>query len=185
MIDLRIDALQLNVLLSEIDATPDQTRKALRSTVSKLSTWLRTRATRALSAELQLKRNVLRHRLKNIKLKQAPNGAAGGLWIGLNEMDLKYVGKAKQDATGVTAGARGHSFDHAFMGPRPGVKARKLKNRAFKRKGGARLPIEKVTLPIQDEAQKALDSDVMEWARFEAQFFKVLEHELRWRTRQN
>lgn len=181
MIELRIDGTRLNGLLAEINATDHQVRKALRSTVSKLSTWLRTRAMRGLSAELHIKRNVLRYRLKNLKLKQAPDGAAGGLWLGLNDIDFVHLGGASQDAQGVKY--RGQSFRGAFLGPRPGKISGKLAGRAFRRTGRDRLPIEKVGLPIQDAANKALESEVMEWHLFQAQFFKVLEHELRWRTR--
>jgi hypothetical protein len=180
MIELKIDAMRLDTLVIESNGTPEQVRKALRSTVSKLSTWLRTRATRAMSAELQVKQKVLRFRLKNIKLKQAPNGSAGGIWLGLNDLDFIHLGGATQDAQGVNF--RGREFSKAFMGPRPGTVSSKLKGRAFKRKGASRLPIEKVGLPIQDQANKALESEVMEWAAFETQFFKVLEHELKWRT---
>lgn len=184
MIDLRIDALQLNVLLSEIGATDEQVRKALRSTVGKMSNWLRTRAGRAIRKETGLKMDHLRRRLKAIKLKNAPNGAAGGLWIGLNAVDLKYL-KPEQDGLGVSAGppGRSRSYEGAFMGGKPGKVARKLNGRVFVRKGRERMPIKKVGLDIEDDANRALDTEVMEWAKFEAQFFKVLEHELRWRTR--
>lgn len=181
MIDLQIDLARVDQLVAEVNATDDQVRVALRSTVSKLSTWLRTRATRAMSAELQIKQQVLRFRLKNIKLKKAPNGAVGGVWLGLNDLDFVYMGGASQDQQGVEF--RGRSFGGAFMGPRPGTISGKLAGMAFKRTGSGRLPIEKVGLPIQDEADKALESEVMEWGAFQAQFFKVLEHELKWRTR--
>jgi hypothetical protein len=181
MIDLRIDQHKLDDLLREINGTDEQVSNAMRSTVAKMSTWLRSRAARSLSAELQVKQKVMRFRLKNIKLKKAPNGAAGGVWLGLNDLDFVHLGGASQDNRGVVY--RGREFSKAFLGPRPGAVAGKLAGRAFKRQGTARLPIEKVGLPIQEEANKALESEVMEWGRFEAQFFKVLERELRWRTR--
>lgn len=181
MIDLRIDQTRLDGVVREINATDDDVRKALRSTVSKLSTWLRTRATRALSAELQVKQKVLRIRLKNIRLKKAPSGVAGGVWIGLNDLDFVHIGGARQDRQGVNY--KGRKFGKAFLGPKPGEVSGKLGGRAFKREGVKRLPIEKVGLPIQDEANKALESDVMEWGRFVDQFFKVFERELRWRNR--
>lgn len=181
MIELRIDQARLDDLLRELRGTDDEVRKALRSTVGKMSSWLRTRATRALSSELQIKQKVLRFRLKNIKLRQSPDGAAGGVWLGLNDLDFVHLGGAKQDRRGVEY--KGRSFGGAFLGPKPGEVAGKLRGRAFKRKGSDRLPIEKVGLPIKDEADQALESEVMEWGLFEAQFFKVLERELRWRTR--
>lgn len=180
MINLQVDALPLNVLATELGATEEQVRKALRSTVNKLAAWLRTRAARTLSAELRIKQNVLRYRLKKMKPKVGPGGTIGGLWIGLNDLDLKYLG-AKQDSTGVTA--RGQSFKQAFLGPRPGTKARKLNGHAFRRTGTSRLPIDKVELPIQSEAEKALESAVLEFRAFEVQFYKTFEHEIKWRTR--
>lgn len=181
MLELQIDPRQLDQLVADVQATDAQVRKALRSTVGKMSTWLRTRAARALSAELQVKQKVLRHRLKNIRLKNSPAGAVGGLWLGLNELDFVHLGGAAQDAQGVRF--RSQRFRGAFLGPKPGEISGKLGGRAFKRKGPERLPLEKVGLPIEQAANSALQTDVMEWEKFQAQFFKVLERELRWRTR--
>jgi hypothetical protein len=52
----------------------------------------------------------------------------------------------------------------------------------FKRKGRARLPIEKQRAEIEPKANTFLESKVVKAAEFEAQFFKTFEHELKWRT---
>lgn len=180
LVSLSIEAGSIDRLVLELDATEKDATRALRSTVSKMTSWLRTRAARSLSGELKLKNAGVRKRLKSLKFKKSADGGVGGLWIGTNPIDLKYIGDAMQDSSGVSS--RGQRFKGAFMGTRPGVQSIKLQGNAFVRKRRTRLPIEKVGLDVKAQMERALESDVMEFARFEAQFMKTFEHELRWRT---
>lgn len=181
MIQLNLDASALQLVADELDATEKQVKLAMRSTVSRMSSWLRVRAGRAIRAETKLRAELLRKRLKNIKLKYAGDGTIGGVWIGLNPIDLKYL-MPEQDGLGVTAGPSGahESYEGAFMGPRPGTLASKLRGGVYARKGKARLPIVRLGMPIQDKANKALEASVFEG--FEEQFMKVFEREMKWRT---
>lgn len=176
---LNIDQRELDRLLIELDATDKIVTKALRSTVGRMSSWLKTRAARVVSKELKLKVSGIRKRMKNIKFKPSSDGGAGGVWIGLNPIDLKYL-SAVQDSRGVTVRKQGISIKGAFMGPRPGVKSEKYRGVVFKRKGRQRLPIEKQEWEIKKRAEDALDDNV--FAGFEAQFYKVFERELKWRS---
>jgi len=181
MIDLKIDTHELERLALDLAGTEKEVQCALRSTLSKMSAWLRTRTSRTLSQELRLKYSTVRHRIKAIRFKQSANGGAGGVWIGLNPLDLKFVGVPVQNERGVTLRGRA-SFPHAFLGPRPGVKASKLNGNAFKRTGKDRLPIEKMGLEVKADADQAIESKAMDFAAFEKQFYKTFEHELKWQT---
>lgn len=180
MIELRIEPRELENTIQTIGAMDQQVKKALRSTVTKMARWIRVRAGRVIRKETMLKQEHLRRRLKSMKVKISQDGATGGVWIGLNEIDLSRL-NPEQDGFGVSAGppGRSQSYEGAFMGPRPGVKATKLRGGVFVRRGRKRLPLERVGMPIKSEAEKALESDVFDG--FEQQFYKVFEHELQWR----
>lgn len=180
MIDLRIDSRELEWVAQDLKAAEGEVKMALRSTVSKMAGWLRTRAGRVIRKETLLKHEHIRRRLKSIRVRVRGNGVTGGVWIGLNDIDLAGL-TPEQDDFGVSAGppGRSRSYENAFMGPRPGVLASKLNGGVFKRMTARRLPIERLGMPIKSDAEKALDSDVFKG--FEEQFYKVFEHELKWR----
>ena len=180
MISLQLDPRQLEQTALELDATEREVKLAMRSTVSKMAGWLRTRAGRVIRKETLLKHEQIRRRLKSIRVKVRANGVTGGVWIGLNEIDLAGL-TPEQDGFGVSAGppGRSRSYENAFMGPRPGVLASKLNGGVFRRTTAKRLPLERLGMPIKSDAEKALDSDVFKG--FEDQFYKVFEHELKWR----
>ena len=182
MINIKLDGHELDFVVSELEASEKQVRKAFRSTISKMSKWLRTRAARSMSKELDLKNAAVRKRLKSMKVKFTPDGAFGGIWIGQNAIDLPYIGGGQQFKGGVRT-TRGQYIKGAFMGPKPGQQAIKLRGNAFKREGKKRLPIEKVGHDVKDQIDKALESSIMEWSTFESQFMKTFEHELKWQTR--
>lgn len=180
MINLKIDNHQLQEVADQLEATEKAVAKAMRSTIAKMGRWLRVRAGRAIREETQLKAEHLRKRLKAMKVKVTSNGAYGGVWIGLNPIDLKYL-FPEQDGLGVSAGppGRSQSYEGAFMGPRPGSLAPKLRGHVFKRTGKARTPIERQAFDIMSSAEKGLDKNIFKG--FEEQFYKVFERELKWR----
>lgn len=183
MMYLKLDTKELDRLVDNLDAVEKAAQKALRTTVSKMSTWLRVRAGRAIRQATGLKMSQLRTRLKRLKVKSVQSdGALGGVWIGLNEIDLSRL-SPEQDSFGVSAGPSGksRSYEGAFMGPRPGVIAKKLRGGAFVRKSRARMPITRIGMPIREESERALEGQVFDG--FEAQFYKTFEHELKWQTR--
>ena len=65
-----------------------------------------------------------------------------------------------------------HKRDGAFI----------AKGQVFKRQGKGRLPLEKQTLEIKEKADSYLDDQAFSNG-YQEQFFKVLEHELKWQMR--
>ncbi|WP_441253605.1 hypothetical protein [Bradyrhizobium sp. 613_E4_N2_2] len=183
MIRLEIDKQQIDDLISTIKATDAEALKALRSTIRKMGQWLRTRAGRSIRAETGMNNKILGRRFRALKFKTKPDGGIGGVWIGLNPVDLGLLSPV-QGMGGVAAGpmGKGRAYEHAFMGKRPGEITAKFKGGVFRRTSKKRLPIERLGYDIDDEGRKALESDVMELNEFENQFFRVFERELKWRT---
>lgn len=175
LVRLDVSALGIDRLVSEFAATEQQIEKALNSTLVKMASWLRTRSVRGLSKELAIQQKVVRRRLKSFRLKKSPDGSSIAVWYGLDPVAMIYLG-ARQTKRGVTAGK--HKRDSAFI-----AKGQNGNRQVFKRQGSARLPIEKQVLDINDKAETYLEDRLIGAAEFEAQFFRVLEREMKWRTR--
>lgn len=179
MIDLDIKAADLERVALDIGATEAQVKKALNTTLNKMAAWVKTRTTKSLADDLQIKQKVVRRRIKAMKRK---GGGMAGVWYGLNDIAMIYLG-AKQTAGGVRAS--GGRFEKGAFIPRGvhqvfkrvGAKRMMTKGRY---KGKLRQPIEVVESAIEDKSIKTLN-DTINAAAFEAQFFKVFEHELQWR----
>lgn len=182
MINFNIEKSELDLISAELDGTEKAIKLAMRRTISRMAGWIRVRAGKAVRKETKLKADVLRRRLKNIKIKTSKDYVNGGVWIGYNPIDISRMPYAEQDEVGVVSGngsGQAKYFDGAFMGPKPGVKSRKLRGGAFVRKGKKRNPIERVGYDIAKEVEKALDDDIFKG--FEAQFYKIFEADLKWR----
>lgn len=171
MIDIQIDHGQLERVAVDLAATEADVRKALNSTLRRMAAWVRTRSTRGLSAELALQQKVLRRRIKSARVQRQGDGASVKVWYGLNPISLIYL-QPRKSGGGVKA-AGGRFVQSGFI----------ANGQVFKRKGKARLPVEKQSAEIETPAGNYLESRVLQAAEFEAQFFKVFEHELKWRTR--
>ena len=79
--------------------------------------------------------------------------------------------------------------DKSYFGARrvKGLRGRGAKGKTivfglFKRQGKGRLPLEKQTLEIKEKADSYLDGQAFSNG-YQEQFFKVLEHELKWQMR--
>jgi hypothetical protein len=175
MIDINIDARQLERVVVDLAATEVEVRKALNSTLRRMAAWVRTRSARGLSGELAIQQKIVRRRIKSARLQRQGDGASVKVWYGLNPISLIWL-NPRQSGAGVKA-AGGRFVDSGFIanGKRGG-------RQVFKRKGKARLPIEKQRAEIEPKAAGFLESRVLKAAEFEAQFFKTFEHELKWRT---
>jgi hypothetical protein len=175
MIDLQIDGRQLDQLVLNLAATEDQARKALRSTLSKMAAWVRAQSVKGLSKELAIMQRVVRRRLKAAKFRESKDGGMAKVWYGLNPVDLIWL-NAKQNSKGVTAQG-GRTVAGGFIAT--------MKNGhrgVFKRRDKARLRIDEQAASIQTPAEKYIADAAIFSARFEAQFWKTFEHELKWRT---
>lgn len=176
MISIQIDTKDMERAVAELAATPVQLERALRSTLRKMAAWARTRSVKGLSDTLKIQQKVIRRRLRRIKAKNTPGGVEVSIWYGLNPLALIHL-QARETSTGVRASG-GRFAKSAFK-----ATAKNGKEQVFKRRGAARLPLEKQTTDIQDQAEKFLDGGLLRSAAFETQFYKTLDHELRWQTR--
>lgn len=170
VIELDVEAIGIDQTINDLGATEAQVKAALKSTLTKMASWLRTRSVRGLSKALEVQQKVLRRRLKTFRAVLSTDGGSITVWYGLNPISLISLG-ARQTRRGVTAGR--HKRPGAFI----------AKGQVFKRKGKSRLPLVKQELDIKDKSETYIEDNVLGDIEFERQFFTVFERELRWRTR--
>lgn len=175
MFNLRVDAPNLEGVILDLAATESQVQKALNSTLGKMAAWLRGRSVKDLSSALAIQQKVLRRRLKLFRLKRNGSGSEITVWYGLDPIAMIYL-QAKQNKQGVRAyGSR--FVKSAFI-----AQGRNGNRQVFKRRDKARLPVDKQRAEIEDKASTYIEDNMLGTADFEAQFFKIFEHELQWRT---
>lgn len=174
MIDIEVSGEGLQQIQLDLAATDQQATKALRSTLGKMAAWLRGKSVKGLSQELAIGQKVMRRRLKSFRLTSRPGGGSITVWYGLDPIALIYL-NAKQNKSGVTA-MGGRFVKSGFIAPVRGGR------QVFKRRGKARLPIDKQRAEIQDKANVYLEDQLIGTEEFEARFFTIFERELKWRT---
>lgn len=172
-----IDDAGIQALINILGATETQIEAALRSTYGKMARWLRTRAVRGLSSELAVKQKVLRSRIKTFRLQGGITSGGQGMkvWFGLKPISLMRL-NAKKTAEGVRADG-GRFVKGAFIANYNG------RQTVLKRTGKSRLPLEVQSADIADQAVVYVEDNLIGTAEFDLQFFKIFEHELKWRTK--
>ena len=113
MIDLHIDKAGLQRAAQELGATDAQVLQAMRSTISKMARWARSRSVRELAGGLVVPQKILRPRIKAQRLRRTATGAEAGVWYGLNPVALIRLG-ARRTRAGVSAKG-GRHIEGAFI----------------------------------------------------------------------
>lgn len=172
---LDIGIAQLRAAGVEVQASEKQVRFALSRAQQRTVSTLRAMSARGLASELELRTiNLLRKRLKTLKLRVGKDGGVS-LWYGLNDMPASWFkGRPKQTSTG--AEARGQEFPGAF------VAKSKFKGRrtVFKRTSKKRLHIAEQNLPVEDKAIVFIEDEIFD--KTEAIFWKHFKRDLQARV---
>jgi hypothetical protein len=174
-IDIQGD--QVSNLAALLGATEHQAQAALRSTYGRMGKWLRARALRGLAVKLGIPPKILRARVKTFRLAHGvgSRGEGAKVWFGLRDIALIRL-RARESGKGVVA-MGGRYVEGAFIANLFG------RRQVLKREGKARIPIRVVYAEISEPAQVFIEDVLIGTAEFDFQFFKFLEHELKWRTR--
>lgn len=173
---IEIDDIGLRAMQGELGATQAQLEAAMRSTYAKLGRWARSKAVRGLAPVTGVQQKILRRRVRDFRMQHGVDGGgAAKVWFGMRPIKLSDM-RPRKSGKGVRADG-GRYFEGAFILNRNG------KRTVFKRDGAARLPITEVQVDIADQVTTFIEDNLVGSPEFEAQFFKLLEHELKWRTR--
>lgn len=177
-LDVDFDHRSLTALVNAFGATEAQFEAAMRSTYGKMGRWLRTRGVRELSSLLKIKQKILRGRIKAFGLQggigNRTHAAGAKVWFGLRPISLMRL-NARQVPGGVRADG-GRFIPHAFIATIHG------RPQVMRRVGTSRLPIEAVQADIDEPALVYVEDNLIGTTEFDSQFFRFLEHELKWRT---
>jgi len=179
MSGLRIDIEGQGIvaLAHAFGATEKQVQAALRSTYGKMGRWLRTQSVRGLSAKLKIPQKILRQRVRTYRMQGgvAGDGAGAKVWYGIRDISFARL-KPRETSGGVKA--MGGRFEKgAFIAKLYG------RDQVLKRVGRERVPLRVVYADIEDESITYIEDVLIGTEKFDSQFFKFLEHELKWRTR--
>lgn len=176
-LSVNIDGETLRALSNMFGATEHQVEAAMRSTYAKMGRWLRTRAMRGLSSKLKIQQKILRSRVKTFRLQGGitAGGEGAKVWFGLRPISLMRL-NARKSGKGVRA-AGGRYVEGAFIAT---MRGRKQVMRRVD--GAARLPIEVVNADIAEPSTVYIEDELVGTTEFDSQFFRYLEHELKWRT---
>ena len=171
-----IDGRGIEALLHAFAPTEKQVEAALRSTYGRMARWLRTQSVRDLSVRLKIQQKILRGRVRTYRMQHGVGGTGEGakVWYGLRRVPFSRLGARKSGKGMRTAGGR--YVEGAFEARLNGRKE------VVKRVGEKRVPLEVVYAEISDESQIYIEDNLIGTAAFDIQFFKILEHELKWRT---
>jgi hypothetical protein len=188
VIEISIDEHSLDAIEAFLAATPKQVDKALNSTFTKMARWLTAKSIRELSAHLKLPRKEMKRRLRTFRLSRTAGGKGVRVWYGLDPIGMIHLGAAEERRKGGGVTAYGDRFEKdAFIAKgRAGNGGTAASNRqVFKRKGRARLPLQKVTVALGDPAQTYIEDHLLGGSVFMDRFFKTFEHELTWRQQRS
>ena len=132
-----LNSKDLRKLLSTFALAPIQIERAAARAINKTIRWIRTQALRLSTAEFNIPQKAIKDRflINTAKFKKAK----ASLWAGLNDIGIHRLGPGRKTKRGLKV--RGREYPGAFQ-------PKKLKP-IFRRVGKARLPIEKVVLPLK------------------------------------
>lgn len=124
--------------------TEADVKKAVKAAAGKAAKWAQKQGTAALSAITTIPQREL---MESLRTRMKPTKAGGAVaWFGLNDVSAKHEG-ARQTAVGVVTNTS--EYPSAFV-------VKKLGGHVFKRRGAARLPIDKMTHNIVGQMEAAL-----------------------------
>ena len=127
----------LKEMLDTFALTPIQIERAAARAINKTIRWIRTQALRLSASELDIPQKAIKDRFFTNTARFKNTKAS--LWIGLNEIGIHRLGASRKTKRGLKV--RSHEYQGAFQ-------PKKLKP-VFRRISKARLPIEKILLPLK------------------------------------
>lgn len=165
---IQFDASDLDRVAMSFGATRKEIDLALRKATIRTTRWLRTQVLRTSSNVVSVSQRNFRKRVF-LRIDKKNHGS---VWVGLNPINLSFL-SPRQTRRGVRA--RSIFRQSAFIMPSGAV---------MKRKGKARLPIEKQALPIAEALEGILQNKVFNSNNVARVFMKEFESNLQWRINQ-
>ncbi len=169
-LDIDLDG-PLSALTAELAAAPEKVNLALNRTLRRLSRYAERQVLRVLSRQTGITQASLKQMGRiRVSLQRPGERRSDGyrlvIWIGLDDIPAHYLGKPVETKHGVRTGRwqwpgtfKFHpvNADHEMVFRRvPGSTHRKQRSRRSGRMMWMGLPVEKVGLPISEQAQAAV-----------------------------
>ncbi len=146
MFRTEIEARGIQAINAQVQATEKQIKLAFNKAGASTSSWMRRTAKKLLTQGLKLRSGAILKRRIIVRRRSNKGLSSFQFWIGLNDLRIEdFKGRAVQTGRGIRLGE--HFIEGGFFEQTLGIKPL-----AMKRSRDARLPIERVTMPIEDEA---------------------------------
>ena len=173
MITVQVDERRIRKALVESGLSEKQVQRAARSALKKTQAWVKSRSIKELSSELRIQQKIIRRRVRAVKPRNDSKGLKARIWYGVAPVAMINLG-ARQTSLGVRA-QQGRFVRSAF------ISAGRKGAQVFKRKGRARLPIERQREEIASPAGH-VTSKMIRGTEVDDRFQRALSHELKWRS---
>lgn len=183
MLRFDLDAKQIGTLITELGLTEKQAKFALGRALRRTATTLRVKSERGLKSELDVRKLAyLRRRLRFSRFSRA-NFEGAQLWYGTNDMPVSALrGRVREGGGGATfsgkAGA--HTYPGGFVAKSKRGWTKNART-IFTRKGGTRLPISEVQLPVKDRMDIFIEDEIFD--QIDAIFWNHFERDMLARAR--
>lgn len=177
-IDIRIDTQgTLERLQAQMARMPRAVDTARKRALRKLSTWIQRQALREAAAAAGTTQKVMK---TLVRYRASLNDARIAIWIGTNPIGAHHLGTVRwtRRMTGARAGRR--SFPGTWSWSAPAKTAGLI----MERRGAARLPLDKVVVPIHQAVLTRMEQlQPAVAARFQALLLQELNYALNVETR--
>lgn len=171
MITLDVSIPKLQEVIDDLLVTDEQVDRAMTSAARKLAGELNMEFRAGVADAVGVTKNVVQKRVRIVRVQKVAGKAQFKLWLGTNRVSMIHL-KPRENSTGVAAEV-GRQVDGAFI-----ATGRTGKEQVFKRRGKARLKIDKQFAEIKEQSDAFVD-------RFPDgvgdRFIDYFEQELGWR----
>lgn len=153
-VDLEIDLRDFERIVSDLQASEKDVRKAMSRALRRTASALRVAASKRVVPELQLRRAMeFRRRLKPMKIRINKDTGRVGIWVGLNDMGVsRFKGRMREYSGGALF--RQTEFPGAFIAKHRGRRS------IWKRSARGRFPIVEQTLAIKEQVDPILEDEI-------------------------
>lgn len=159
---------QIDKIISSINALPDQVNLASVFAINRTAEWLKSAASKEISAEKRVKLKIIRDRMKIMRAnkKQLAANINADMWA----LKGKDLGDMSQSPIGATAG--NYFFKGAFV-----ATMKSSHKGVFRRKGTSKLPIKEQYIMLDNYASKLIKTLIDEQSQ--AVFERNFQHQIK------
>lgn len=151
MFKTEIDSQGIEAINAQVQATEKQIKLAFNKAATTTTSWMRRTAKQMITQGLKLRSGAVLKRRIIVRRRSSKGLTSFQFWVGVNDLRIEdFKGRASQSGKGVRLGE--HFIEGGFF-----MRTKSGKRIVMQRSADPRLPVERVTAPIEDEARAIID----------------------------